>query len=297
MRIFSSGWSEGFDGPGRRWVVYLKGCNFRCAWCANPESISSEPQMLFYAQRGKYIERACPKGAVERTGDKLGLNRRLCTTCGDHPCTTQWRHSAFNYAGEELSVQDILDRAEQYRPIWTQGGGITFGGGEPTLQADELATAVNALHNADIHVAIETNASTSAFQRFVGKVDVMICDLKCASHDLHLRWTGCGNERVLANLTLAAEQQPYFMVRIPLVPGVNDSDAETDRIASFLGNLPKRQTPLRVDVLRLHHLGEPKYAALEMQYPMAGATPPTIAEAQRFVEKLNRAGLMAATGG
>lgn len=176
-------------------------------------------------------------------------------------------------------------------------GGVTFGGGEPTLQAGELAAAVETLHTENIHTAIETNASSSLLWRFFGRVDLMICDLKCMSHDLHLRWTGCGNKTVLENLKLAAKEQPDLWIRVPLAPGMNDSDDEMDRIVSFLADLPTRPNPLRVDVLRMHHLGEPKYAALGMKYPMSAVSLPSVAAAQGFVAKLNRAGLSAASWG
>ncbi len=274
MRIFSTGWSDGFDGPGQRWVVYLKGCNFRCAWCASPESLSTEPEILFYPSRGQYAEKACPLGAVERSDGRLDINRRLCATCTERPCATQWRHPAFEVAGEEIAVGEIVDRAKRNRPFWTRDGGVTFGGGEPTLQAEELAAAVEALQNENIHVAIETNAGNPSLEQFFGKVDLMICDLKCISPELHLQWTGCDNEIVLDNLQRAAGEQPDLWVRVPLVPGMNDSDDEMDRIVSFLAGLPKRRAPLRVEVLRMHHLGEPKYAALGMEYALAGVPPP-----------------------
>jgi pyruvate formate lyase activating enzyme len=174
---------------------------------------------------------------------------------------------------------------------------VTFGGGEPTLQAEELAAAVEALRGENIHVVIETNASSPSLRRFFGRVDLMICDLKCVSRDLHLRGTGCDNETVLDNLKRAAKEQPDLWVRVPLVPGMNDCDDEMDRIVSFLADLPKRQNPLRIDVLRMHHMGKPKYAALGMKYSMSAVPPPSVACAQGFVDKLNRAGLAATMGG
>jgi pyruvate formate lyase activating enzyme len=297
MRVFSTGWSDGFDGPGQRWVVYLKGCNFRCPWCANPEGLSAEPEILFYAARGRYAHQACPFGAVAQRDGAPTLDRRVCAACRQRPCITQWHHPAFDYAGEEMSVAEIVDRARRYRPFWADGGGVTFGGGEPTLQAEPLAEAVEALRREGIHTAIETNAGSPSLGRFVGRADLLICDLKCVSRNLHLRWTGCGNETVLKNLRLAAAEQPELWVRVPLVSGVNDSDDEMGRIVAFLAGLPRRRTPLRVDVLRMHHLGEPKYNALGMPYSMAGVSPPPVAAAEALAERLAHAGLAAAMGG
>jgi pyruvate formate lyase activating enzyme len=295
MKVFATGWSNGFDGPGQRWVVYLKGCDFRCRWCAGPESQAVEAEILFYPDRGMYAERACRHGAVARSDQGLTLRRAVCAACADRPCVRQWRHPAFTLAGEEITVEEVVARAKTYRPMWSYEGGVTFGGGEPLVQAEELSAAVRGLRAAGIHTAVETNAGSSAFSKFVGRVDLLICDLKCVSSDLHRQWTGCDNRAVLENLQLAAERQHGLWVRVPLVTGMNDECEEMEKIADFLADLARQRPSLQVEVLRLHHLGQPKYAALGMPYPMGGVAPPTREAARRFVEKLRGKGLAATT--
>lgn len=305
MNIFSTGWSEGFDGPGRRWVVYLKGCNFRCRWCANPEGLSPEPQILFYPDRAQYANKACPYKAVRKSGTarkplavpNFILDRGKCAVCPDISCVRVWHHPAFEHVGKEVPVAEIVGLAQQYRPLFGRNGGVTFGGGEPMLQANQLLSTIKALRQKGIHTTIETNASTADLQKFVGLVDLLICDLKCISSDVHYDWMGADNRQVLQNLMSMAKKQSQLIVRIPFVKGMNDSKEEMEKLRIFLYNLAKQRKYLEVEVLRQHHLGEPKYAALGKEYPMRNTPLPERNEAQTFVDELVKCGLGASLGG
>jgi pyruvate formate lyase activating enzyme len=297
MNIFSTGWSEGFDGPGRRWVVYLKGCNFRCRWCANPEGLSPEPEMMFYPDRAQYADKACSYGAVNKSKGKRSLDRSKCAICKDVPCVNVWHHPAFEYVGKEVPIAEIVGCAERYQPLFGRHGGVTFGGGEPTLQANQLLLAIKALRQKGIHTAIETNAGTEDVQKFVGLVDLLICDLKCISSDVHLQWMDADNRQVLQNLQSIVKKQSQLIIRIPFVKDMNDGKEEMEKLRMFLYDLARQRKYLQVEVLRQHHLGEPKYAALGMEYPMRGAQLPERDEAQGFVEKIVRCGIRASLGG
>lgn len=297
MNIFSTGWSEGFDGPGRRWVVYLKGCNFRCRWCANPEGLSPEPQILFYSDRARHADKACPYRAVKKSSNKWRLDREKCARCKDVPCVNVWHHPAFERVGKEAPIAEIVGCAQRYRPLFGRNGGVTFGGGEPTLQANQLLLAIKALRNKGIHTAIETNASTADLQKFVGLVDLLICDLKCISSNVHRKWMDADNRLVLQNLLSMAKKQSQLIIRIPFVKGMNDNKEEMEKLRMFLYDLAKQRKYLNVEVLRQHHLGKPKYAALGKEYPMRDAPLPGRKKAQGFVDKLVRCGFRASLGG
>jgi glycyl-radical enzyme activating protein len=294
MRIFATGWSDEFDGPGRRWIVYLQGCSFRCRWCANPEGLETAPVMQFFPDRGAATESACPFGAVSGNGSGLRLDRSKCSTCATRPCIRVWRHPAFAIAGEDVSVEEIVRRAVSSRALMEPDGGVTFGGGEPTLQMNELLAALDALRGEGIHTTVETNAEHVELSRLFGKTDLLIADLKAVSRDRHVAWTGTDNDRVLENLRLAAKEQAALLIRIPLVTGLNDEKQEQVRMAEFLAEVAATRERLDVQILRLHHLGEPKYAALGLEYPMRGTPVPSLENANAFAAMLVAKGMRAA---
>lgn len=245
MKLFADGWSEAFDGPGRRWVLYLYGCPWRCGWCANPQSF-------------------------------------LAPAPGNPSVPLR-----------DLSPEEVLEAACFRQPLFTGGGGVTLGGGEPTLQAEEALRALDLLSEAGIHTAVESNAGTATFPRFVERTDALICDLKSAVPETLLRCAGGDVGLVEENLALAAETQKDFRLRIPLVPGVNDSAEEAERIRDILANLLRIRGELDAEVLRLHHLGKPKYESLGHPYPMENVAPPSRAQAEAFAAYLAETGIQA----
>ncbi|MBN1257629.1 MAG: glycyl-radical enzyme activating protein [Planctomycetes bacterium] len=297
MKIFSTGWSEGFDGPGRRWVVYAKGCNFRCRWCGNPEGLRMETEMLFYPERGQSPEKACPYGAVQSSNGTLEIERGKCTKCPDRACLTTWKHPAFEYAGQEISAEEIIAKAQQYHPLFGPDGGITFGGGEATLQAEEILRVATALREKGIHTVLETNAATKGFTDCLGKFDHLICDLKCITPELHQEWCGSDNTLALENIRKAVETGQDLRLRLVIVPGVTDSPEELEKISQFFAALAKLRNPLPVEILRMHHLGVPKYQALGLAYQMAGVPEPKLETAEKFAEKLRASGIEATVVG
>ena len=282
MRIFARGWSDGFDGPGRRLVYYLKGCNLRCHWCGNPESIAAAPEMLFYPEKSAFAGESCPHGAVR---DGL-LDRGACARCTDHGCVERWRDPAFERVGEEIALRDLLDQVEERRSFFgSGGGGVTFSGGEPTLQMDALLAATDALRERAVHVVIETNASSPRFHELAGRCDMLICDLKAVSGDLHARMTGAGNRVILANLASGIP----MTVRVPLIRELNFVPEEREKIHRFLVEV----RPERVGLLLLHRLGLPKYRALGMAWTAEDLTPPDREDVEAFRQALERDGLAA----
>lgn len=293
MKIFASGWSFGKDGPGQRLVFYLKGCNMRCGWCANPEGISPEREMLFYPARcSGNIDYVCGKGAV----DGKILNRELCKECSSRECVKIWRHKCFEPAGEEISPGKILTMAEGARDMFGRQGGITFGGGEPTLQAADLLKTMRMLRDSGISTAVESNASTGAFALVAQAVDYLICDLKAFSDNIHSGMTGVSSRPVLENLIHAGETKEALLIRIPVVTGLNDGQAEITLIVDFLTELHQRRIaklklPLRVELLRMHHLSRTKYAGLGIHYPMDKVKLPDKAVIAVYHQQLSNAGI------
>ncbi len=290
MIIFHSGFSHGFDGPGTRLVFYLKGCNFHCDWCASPESIRPVPELLYSPDRNADSECAgCPKKAYGGSGV---LNREICERCQTFDCIRIWHNPAFERAGEEISPEKVLHRAESARNFIS---GVTFGGGEPTLQSSELIRACHLLRKNGFHVAMESNASTPGFPDLIGEVDLLFADLKTLNPEIARKRMSADISLVKDNLREAASRQTNFTLRIPVVRGVNDGEQEQSEILEFCRELKclRPDGILKVELLRQHHLGEPKYAALGRAYLLKGTSLPEKKILEQFSSRLKNAGIHA----
>ena len=293
MRLFAQGWSDRRDGPGHRRIYYLKGCNLHCRWCASPESIAAEPELLFYPERvaGEPLDFLCPHGAV-RDGR---LDRRICGGCSAHECA-RVRHPALEWAGFERTPGELEQEILRLSSGWSDFGGVTFGGGEPTLQADELLDCLARLRRHGIHTAFESNASTPRFPAAARSASLAIADLKAGTPECFRKCTGGNLDTVLEHLTEAARSAPDLLVRVPVITGMNDSESELEQIAVHLASLHRLRMscaaqPLAVEILKLHHFGEPKYQALGRKYELTGRPPPDTRKLERFEHTLSSAGI------
>ena len=244
------------DGPGIRTVVFFKGCNLRCAWCHNPESISPAPQLLFYQEKCTHCGRcaeACPIGAV-------GTVR--CTACGC--CTDVCPARARRISGERMVASDVMHHVLADRPFYeASGGGVTFSGGECMLQMDFLCELLAACRAEGISTAIDTagNVPFDGFDRVLPMTNHLLYDIKCMTPTLHKALTGADNARILDNYCRLWHIAPQkLIVRVPIVPGYNAVDDELAHIANFLRTYP----PAEYELLPYHALGEAKRAALKL---------------------------------
>lgn len=293
MRFFAQGWSDRKDGPGHRRIYYLKGCNLRCRWCASPESIHAEPELLFYPERadGETLDFLCPHGAIKENV----FNRAGCRHCTDHACS-HYRHPAIEWVGFERTPEEIEQELLRLTSLWSDFSGVTFGGGEPTLQAEELIECVRLLKRRGIHTAIESNATPQEFLAVAREVSLVIADLKAGSEECFKNCTGGNLATVLDHLAFATEYAASLLIRVPLITGMNDADSELNLIAEHLAGLQRirrtaRGEPLAVEILKLHHYGEPKYRALGYNYELSGRPEPAPETILRLEQMLVSAGI------
>ena len=261
------------DGPGIRSTVFFKGCNLRCAWCHNPETLSRSPQVLFY--RTKCVgcgacAAVCPRHTPGEDG-KMCFSREGCTDCGK--CAGVCFSGALELCGRETSVQSVLEEVLQDRDYYERsGGGVTLSGGEVLLQPEFALELLSALRGAGCATAVETNlnADWEVLASLLPQLDLVLCDVKLRDSDAHRRWTGAGNERILENLRRLSAAGVPFVVRTPVIPGVNDSEEEIGAIADLVGALPGL---LYYELLNFNPLGGSKYDALDMKDPFREARP------------------------
>ena len=166
--------------------------------------------------------------------------------------------------GYVVEARDLAADLLRNRDFFSMnGGGVTFTGGEPTMQADFLCEVLGLLDG--VHKAVETSGwcAASTFGRVLDLVDLVLFDIKLVDPELHRRWTGRDNAPVLANLEALKRSGKPFVARIPLIPGVNDSPANMEATARLLGDAPSLQ---RVELLRYHRTAGAKYPRVDMEY-------------------------------
>lgn len=279
------------DGPGIRSTVFMKGCNMRCAWCHNPETLAAGPQLQHIGPAcrlcGSCVQ-SCPAGALSIHDGVLEIDRSLCTMCGK--CADACLNGAMNIVGESVTVAGLLERLMADKVFYeTSGGGVTVSGGEPFLQHEFVCGLLAECRCSGLATAVETNLSLpwTIYERAVGLVDLWMCDIKCMDPECHRKWTGAGNDSVRENIGHLASAGTEILVRTPVIPGVNDSPDEIDRICRFLRGFGGN---LRYELLGFHTLGFGKYKDLGMANAMKGTEDMSSARLAQLREILDNYG-------
>ena len=239
------------DGPGIRTTVFFKGCNLKCAWCHNPESQSAKPQMMFYKDKctgcGK-CKSVCP------------YHLEQCELCGK--CTLYCPVDARKVCGKEHTVDEVLKEVLKDKAFYeTSGGGVTFSGGECMLQIDFLAEILKKCKENGIHTAVDTagHIPFESFEKILPYTDLFLYDIKIFDSQKHKQYVGVVNELNLENLKKLFERKAKLWIRIPIIPDVNDSIEEIQKIKDFLKTIG---TAEKIELLPYHAMGENKYRAI-----------------------------------
>ena len=230
------------DGPGLRTTVFFKGCQLRCRWCQNRESIDLEAEIGYYANDCilcGHCAAACPRGAVS-LDNPARIDRRLCDRCGD--CVRACPGRGLRLMGQVYPVEELVAELLRDRAFYeVSGGGVTFSGGEPTLHLDYLSQLLKALKQQGIHTAIQTNGFFN-WQDFAEKaldyLDLVMFDVKMADSGRHREYTGQENGPILENLArLWATRPEAVLPRIPLIPGMTAVTQNLQEISGLLQDL------------------------------------------------------------
>lgn len=271
------------DGPGIRSTVFFQGCPLRCAWCANPESQRAVRQLAHRApvcvHCGKCLE-SCPQKALSVGSGQVRIDRQLCVSCGT--CVSVCPAHAMFFYGEEKTVDEVfrelMKDAGFYRDC---GGGITCSGGECMLQAEFVRELFLRCRAEGLHTALDTCGQFPRESLSLVKdcTDLVLFDLKHMDSGLHKRYTGFGNEQILENLEECVRMGLAVYIRIPIIPGYNDSVENLTASAEYIRQL---DPSLHVDLLPYHRFGENKYGMLGLPYALEGIQPPAEEQMKKY---------------
>jgi pyruvate formate lyase activating enzyme len=262
------------DGPGIRTVVFLKGCPLVCRWCSNPESQRIDPEIAVIERLctkcGRCID-VCPAGANRFTeGGTIIIDRSICMACG--ACEEECSSHARKLYGKRMSVDEVVAEVERSSPFFMRSeGGVTFSGGEPTVQWQFLENLLMHCKEKYIHTAVETCGyirERSVLERLLPHVDLFLYDIKCIDDEKHRVFTGVSNQSILENARFISSQAKPMMVRIPVIPGFNNTAEEMGELAEFSSRL---SSVVEVHLLPYHELGRSKYRMLDREYGMEGS--------------------------
>lgn len=188
---------------------------------------------------------------------------------------------------KSLSVFQVMKEVEKDRIFYDQsGGGVTFSGGEPMAQPDFLTALLEACRQRKIHTAVDTcgYAPAEDFERVVRLADLFLYDLKLMDNAEHLKYTGVSNEPVLQNLKLLIEKGALVQLRIPLIPGITDTDDNLEAVLTFLAQTPSLR---HISLLPYNRFGEDKRRRFDLKGRLEGLKTQTRAEveaaAARFI--------------
>lgn len=284
------------DGPGIRTTVFLKGCPLSCWWCHNPESQEFEPSLMYFANRCRLCYdclAACSRGAI-RLEDGTLTTSAECVRCGD--CAEACVAGARQLAGKRVTVSEVLAECERDVVFFDEsGGGVTVSGGEPLSQPDFTEALLAGCRERRIHAALDTCgfSEREVALRVSRFADLVLYDLKLLDSVAHRKYTGVPSEPILANLAALTEAGRNLIVRIPLIPGVNDHQESLGALADFVWQLGLR----RIDLLPYHKIGIDKYGRLGRTRPLGDVEPLSGAEVSRIASDLASRGFAIGIGG
>lgn len=256
------------DGPGIRTVVFLLGCPLRCKWCQNPENLAARPVLLFDETQCigcKACVLNCPQGAILPQNGSLLPDSTLCQHC--FVCADCCYTGARQPAGRERTVEEVYLELMRDAPFFAHGGGVTLSGGEPMMHPDFCLSLLQKLKAAGLHTAIEScgYAPWEVVEKLSKYLDLFLFDIKAVTPELHRKWTGVDNALILDNLRRLSALGAQIIPRVPLIPGVNDTDEEFGRIVDLVDSMGMKL----LHVLPFHQYGSNKYDLAQIPYEMA----------------------------
>lgn len=278
------------DGPGIRTIIFFKGCPLHCIWCHNPESLSREKELMFFAAKCvgcRSCEAVCKNGVHSFSEGIHRVDYTKCVQCG--ACLKVCCYNALNITGKTYTVEELIERVEIDRAYFSRTGGVTFSGGEPMYQAAAAIALAKEFAKRDISVCMETcgYAKTEYYQQIAPYIDTFLFDYKATPDSEYRRLTGAGNKLILQNLKVLDSLGKKIILRCPMIPGYNDTEEHLQEIAEL-----KKQYKMidHVELLPYHSMGEMKRDQLGKERNMGNLPAATPEQKERWKKLLKAYG-------
>ena len=258
------------NGPGIRTLILFKGCPLRCLWCSTPEAQKDEAEIAFYSERcihcGQCVP-VCPKNAVYLMGETVSINRALCNGCAK--CAQVCYTEAMKLLGREMSIEELVTEAKKDAIVYKHShGGVTISGGEPLANPEFTQELLRAFKEENISVGVDTcgHVPWMKIEKLLPYIDFFLWDIKHMNDEEHKKFTGVSNKLILSNARSVSERNVPLYIRVPVIPGYNDSEENIRATCEFARDL---SSLVNIDLLPLHHLGKARYNSLNLAYPIA----------------------------
>lgn len=254
------------DGPGIRTTVFLKGCPLSCFWCQNPESQTKKPEIFLDKSKCILCGRCvaiCPTGATRLLEESSAIDRGICTGCGK--CAEVCPNEARKVTGKFMTVDEVVSEVLRDTKFYeNSGGGVTLSGGDPLAQPDFALSIMQRCKDEGLHVTLDTcgYAPWPTMEKLLKYADLVLFDIKIMDATKHREATRKDNHVILMNARRIARLKP-MRIRIPVIPGFNDSLEEVRKIAHFTKN---ELGLVEIDLLPYNKMGEVKYEYLDRSY-------------------------------
>ncbi|MFD3157789.1 glycyl-radical enzyme activating protein [Haloimpatiens sp. FM7330] len=275
------------DGPGIRTTVFLKGCPLKCLWCSNPETQKRENEVYYNMNKcilcGRCVQE-CSNNALKIEKDRVVVDRQKCEVCGE--CIEVCPMGALNLVGKTMSITDVIEEVNKDRIFYEKsGGGVTVSGGEVLINGEFVVELLKKCKEEYINTAIETSGfgKWDTLFNISRYADLIMFDIKHTNCENHKKLTGVSNETILNNLSKLSKLHSNIIIRVPLIPGLNDSVKNIQNTSK----IAKENGIKEIHLLPYHSLGKEKYRQLQKEYKLEQIKTPSkdnLASLKKVVE-------------
>jgi pyruvate formate lyase activating enzyme len=242
-------------------------------WCSTPESQRSGLELGVFPDKCIHCSQClpnCPENAICLTEKTLTVDRNLCNNWGE--CTKACSAEALKIYGHPVSAEEVVEEVKKDLPFFRKShGGVTLSGGEPLLDLEFNLNILPRFKDEGIAVGMDTCGYVpwDHIEPLLPYIDFFLWDIKHMNSEKHKILTGVPNNLILKNAQLTAQRNIPIYLRIPVIPGYNDSEENLRETCDFAKTL---SSLVEVHLLPLHHLGKSRYASLNRDYPIEGLT-------------------------